>query len=95
MPKTLITLESAEAMMHFKPKTVVAKIAPRAAMWIGGDLDTLVPNEQSMTMYKNAGEPKNLLLLKNVEHHSLYSGKPFEQMLIASTDWFDAYLKKA
>jgi hypothetical protein len=96
--KSYLTLESAEAMMAFKPELVVGRIAPRASMWICASLDTLVPNEQSITMYENAQEPKNLLIIEaeaEDQHHALYSGKPFEQMMTASTDWFDAYLKKA
>jgi hypothetical protein len=94
--KNFLSLESGEAMMAFRPEAVVGQIAPRAAMWICASLDTLLPNEQSLTMYQNACEPKNLLIIKADavdQHHALYEGKPFEQMMKGSLDWFDDYLK--
>lgn len=93
--KSLLSLESAEALMDFKPVMVVDRISPRAAMWICAGLDTLLPIEQSIMMYEKAGEPKNLLIIENAEHHALYSGKFFEHVMVASVDWFDRYLKKS
>jgi dipeptidyl aminopeptidase/acylaminoacyl peptidase len=93
--KSLLSLESAEALMDFKPVNVVDRISPRAAMWICAGLDTLLPIEQSIMMYEKAGEPKDLLIIENAEHHALYSGEFFERVMSASVDWFDSYLKKS
>lgn len=92
-PKRLLSLESAEAMINFKPEQVVAKISPRAALWIYASADTLVPPDQSITMYENAREPKKLVALDNIEHHGLYEADAFKQVMTASTDWFDAHLR--
>jgi uncharacterized protein len=91
--KRLMSLESAEAMISFKPETVVAQISPRAAMWIYASADTLVPPDQSRTMYENAREPKKLMVLDNVEHHGLYEAEPFNRIMSATIDWFNTHLK--
>ena len=36
-------LESVDAMIHFKPESVVDRIVPRAALWIYPEDDTVVP----------------------------------------------------
>jgi hypothetical protein len=87
-----LTLESVEAMINFKPETVVAKIAPRAAMWVCARLDTLLPIEHSVTMFEKAGEPKKLHIIEGVEHHALYSEKPFKEMMDASIAWLKEQL---
>jgi len=93
--KSLLSLESAEALMDFKPVAVVDRISPRAAMWICAGLDTLLPIEHSIMMYEKAGEPKDLLIIENAEHHALYSGEFFERVMAASEDWFNCYLNKS
>ena len=88
-----LTLESVEAMINFKPQTVVAQIAPRAAMWVCARLDTLLPIEHYITMYELACEPKKLHIIEGVEHHALYSKEPFEETMKVSTEWFNQHLK--
>jgi hypothetical protein len=46
-----LTLESAEAMIQFRPETVVGGILPRAAMWIYTPGDTVVPSDESQSKY--------------------------------------------
>lgn len=90
--KWLMSLESAEAMMKFRPESVVANIAPRAAMWIYSGADTLVPPDQSHTMFENAREPKKEIVFNGMEHHGLYEAEGFKTVMSASTDWFNTYL---
>lgn len=89
--KLLISLESIESWLSFRPELIVDAISPRAAMWLCAGLDTLVPNEESISMYRKAGEPKKLVTLKE-EHHSLYHGKGFEDMMAATISWFNEHL---
>ena len=88
----LLTLESAEAIINFKPQAVAAQIAPRAAMWIVAGEDTLVPIGESESMYRSAGEPKKVVVLEGVTHHGLYHDAPFEDMMTESTAWFNEHL---
>ncbi len=93
--KNELTLASAAAMIDFKPETVVHKIAPRAAMWIYTTEDTVIPVEESQSMYRKAAEPKKLVALEGFKHYELYRGPGFESVMTHSTAWFDAYLKTA
>jgi len=92
--KNELSLESAEAMINFRPETVVDRISPRAAMWIYTVEDTVVPIEESQSMYQKAHEPKRLIAIKGFKHYELYHGKGFEQVMTHATDWFDIYLRK-
>jgi len=89
-----LSLESVEAMIHFKPESVVDRIAPRAALWIYPEEDTVVPIEESQSMYARAHEPRKIIALKKFKHYELYHGAGFKQVMSHSTEWFDRYLKK-
>jgi len=88
----LISLESVEALLQFKPETVVAGITPRAAMWIRAGNDALVPIEESQRMYDRAGEPKKLVTIEGKAHEELYFDDGFEMVMRHSTDWFNEHL---
>ena len=92
-PQRLLSLESAEAIINFRPEMVVDRISPRAAMWICAENDTLVPPEEPQSMFQKAGEPKKLATLNGENHHGLYTGNGFKKMMICATEWFDTYLK--
>ena len=91
--KMLLSLESAEAIGNYRPETMVDRISPRAAMWICAGNDTLLPIDESRSMYQKAKEPKNLVILEGLEHHALYHAPAFEQVMTHATEWFDTYLK--
>ena len=89
-----VSLESAETMLGYRPESVVGRISPRAAMWIGAKGDTLVPNGESQSMYDRAGEPKQLLLLEGVSHHGLYVGAGCDMVMANALPWFKAHLQR-
>ena len=89
----LISVESVQAMIQYRPETMVHRISPRAAMWICMAGDPLVPTEESESMFARAGEPKKLVVLEARRHHDLYHGAGFERMMGHSTAWFDEHLK--
>ena len=90
--KNELTLASARAMMNFKPEMVVQHIAPRAAMWIYTIEDTVIPIEESQSMYQKADEPKKLIALEKYKHYELYQGNGFKSVMTHSTEWFNAHL---
>jgi len=92
-PMMSLSLESAEAMGSFRPETVVDRISPGAALWICAGNDTLLPIDESRSMYEKAKEPKKLVIMEEAEHHALYHTPAFEQVMIHTTEWFDTYLK--
>jgi hypothetical protein len=88
---TQITLESAEAVMAFKPEEVVASISPRAAMWVHATRDALVPVAESQAMYRRAAEPRALALV-DCGHWEVYRGEPFEQVVAHALSWYRRWL---
>ena len=87
-----ITLASGEALIAYRPESVVAQIAPRAIMWLHGDADERVSMEESMSMYKKAGDPKKLVILPGLGHSDIIAGPGLEQSLPHIKEWFATYL---
>jgi fermentation-respiration switch protein FrsA (DUF1100 family) len=50
------------------PKDVIALIAPRSVLIVGGGLDTLVPPFMARQLYCAAGEPKELWIAERAHH---------------------------
>jgi uncharacterized protein len=87
-----ITLASGEALIAYQPESVVAQVAPRAILWLHGDADERVSMEESMAMYKKAGDPKKLVILPGLGHSDIISGPGLEQSLPHIKEWFATYL---
>jgi fermentation-respiration switch protein FrsA (DUF1100 family) len=87
-----ITLASGEALIAYRPESVVQQISPRAIMWLHGDADERVSMEESMSMYKKAGEPKKLVILPGLSHSDIISGPGLEQSLPQIREWFAEHL---
>jgi hypothetical protein len=87
-----ITLASGEALIAYKPESVVHQIAPRAIMWLHGDADERVSMEESLSMYQKAREPKKLVLLSGLGHSDLIAGPGLEQSFPPIKAWFAEHL---
>jgi fermentation-respiration switch protein FrsA (DUF1100 family) len=61
-----------------RPIDDVIQIHPRAILFIHGELDDLVPVENSLRLYQTALEPKELYLIPHAEHGGLYEADPEE-----------------
>jgi pimeloyl-ACP methyl ester carboxylesterase len=90
---TQVTLDTAEAIIAFKPEAVVARIAPRASLFIGVEEDRLVPTRETLALYENAREPKAIHLFPAIGHHAVYYVENLPKLLGLGLDWFDRYLK--
>jgi dienelactone hydrolase len=89
---TEITLESVDAVVDFKPETVVDRIAPRPILWIHAGEDVLVPADESRRMYERAREPKKLVILEGLGHWDVYRDVGFEQVVQATLAWYREWL---
>jgi uncharacterized protein len=88
-------LETADAMLEFKPERLVHKIAPRAAMFIHMGNDITVPPEESISMYEHAGEPKRVVILEGREHYEAFKfagSQGFAEVMDAALSWYSKYL---
>ena len=88
-----ITLETADAIMAFKPEEVVHLIAPRPCLFVGVEEDTLVPTEEILSLHAKAGAPKQLHLFPAIGHHAIYYGEELPKLLGMGRDFFESSLK--
>ena len=60
--------ETAQSMFDFRAEEVVGKIAPRPLLLIHSANNSVTPTEQSIEMFKRAGQPAELHLFSGVDH---------------------------
>ncbi|MGH3666225.1 MAG: alpha/beta hydrolase [Egibacteraceae bacterium] len=65
---TGVTLESADALLRFRPELVADRIAPRPLLLIHGADNRLYPPEESEQLHRRAGGHGELVLLKGRGH---------------------------
>lgn len=65
---TPVSLESAEAMLRFRPELVVDRISPRPLLLLHGGENMLHRPEESERLFAHAGEPKELAVYKGKGH---------------------------
>jgi uncharacterized protein len=87
-----VPLRCAEAIMEFAPEEYVARIAPRAILFISTEGDAVTPEDQTFRLYELAGQPKKLILQKETSHYKAYDDY-FDQVTPQIVDWYNRYLK--
>jgi uncharacterized protein len=87
-----IPLEFIDDTLSFHPEWVVDKIAPRPLMLITTDNDRLVPPEESAELFRRAGEPKRLVVLRGFGHYEVYAGDCFRQVMDHTLGWYRQHL---
>jgi hypothetical protein len=87
-----IPLEYVDETMQFAPEWVVDRIAPRPVLFITTDDDRLVPAQESIELYRRAGEPKKLVVLEGYGHYEVYVEPAFSAVMQATVAWYRQYL---
>ncbi len=87
-----VPLEYVDETLSFNPEWVVDKIAPRAVLFITTDDDRLVPPDQSIAMYEQAGEPRKLVTLANYGHYEVYAEPAFSEVMREALAWFGRFV---
>lgn len=77
--------ETAQSMFDFTADDVVGDIAPRPLLLLHSSLDTVTPTEQSIEMFKRAGQPTDLHLTADT-HHFMFAEDNVRVASILS-DW--------
>jgi len=90
----LVPLRCAEAIMEFSPEDWVARISPRAILFISTEGDAVTPEDQTFRLFEKAGEPKKLILQKETSHYRAYDDY-FDQVTPQIVDWYDRHLTYA
>jgi pimeloyl-ACP methyl ester carboxylesterase len=60
--------ETAQSMFDFRAEDVVGAIAPRPLLLIHSASDSVTPTEQSIEMFRRAGQPSELHLFSGLDH---------------------------
>jgi hypothetical protein len=60
--------ETAQSMFDFRAEDVVDRIAPRPLLLIHSASDSVTPTEQSIEMFRRAGQPSELHLFSGLDH---------------------------
>jgi uncharacterized protein len=81
--------ETAQSMFDFRAEDVVGKIAPRPLLLIHSANDSVTPTEQSIAMFKHAGQPAELHLFSGLDHF-LFNENSVRVWNVLR-HWLDAY----
>jgi pimeloyl-ACP methyl ester carboxylesterase len=81
--------ETAQSMFDFRAEEVVGKIAPRPLLLIHAANDSVTPTEQSIELFRHAGQPTELHLFSGVDHF-LFSENSVRVWGVLR-HWLDAY----
>ena len=90
--RCLLSWQTWEKTLEYRPLDVVDKITPRALLLIAAEHDTVCPPAGYQKLYECAGEPKKLIILP-ISHYEIYVGHWFEESATHAVQWFDTYLK--
>ena len=89
--RCVMSWETLEKTMEFKPIDVVDRISPRPLLLIGARDDDTCPIEGYEKLYERAREPKKLVVLP-ITHYEIYAGKWLEESSRLAIDWFTRFL---
>lgn len=93
-PRPQLRLESAEAILEFKPEDLVERVSPCPLLMIIAAEDTRVPPEVSLPTFERAREPKTLTILDGVEHHAVYELPTRAELIAILLPWLNEHLNK-
>jgi pimeloyl-ACP methyl ester carboxylesterase len=65
---TMFPAETVQSMFDFRAEDVIASIAPRPVLLLHSATDSVTPSEQSIEMFKRAGQPTELHLFSDADH---------------------------
>jgi hypothetical protein len=81
--------ETAQSMFDFRADEVVGQIAPRPLLLIHAANESVTPTEQSIEMFKRAGQPAELHLFSEVDHFLF--GEDNARVWGVMRDWLSKY----
>ena len=85
--------ETAQSMFDFRAEEVVANIAPRPLLLIHAAEDSVTPTEQSIELFKRAGQPAELHLFSGLDHFVFNENSARVWNVLRG--WLDAYFPAA
>lgn len=95
--KCQLPLETAEKVINYKPDELVHKISPRPLLLLHKQKDTVVPLEESLSLFEKAREPKKLVIVPVSgvgSHYEFYKGQALEAWMRVVVGWFQEHLSQ-
>lgn len=86
------SLATAEKLLEFTPADVVARIAPRAILFIAAELDAVTPADDVVDMYERAGEPKKLWVIPGAGHYDVYKQELRHKIFDMAVAWMAEHM---
>jgi dienelactone hydrolase len=83
------TAETAQSMYDFRADDVIGKAAGRPILLLHSSVDSVTPTEQSIEMFKRAGQPCDLHLFAETDHFMFAESNTRVRSVIY--DWLDKY----
>jgi uncharacterized protein len=90
--RCLLSWETWEKTIEYKPIELVHRIAPRGLMLIAARDDNICPLKGYEKLYEAAGDPKKLVVFP-ITHYEIYAGQWFKESAGQAMAWFDQFLK--
>ena len=81
--------ETAQSMYDFRADDVVGRIAPRPLLLLHSSVDSVTPTEQSIELFKRAGQPADLHLFGETDHFMFAESNTRVRTVIL--DWLASY----
>jgi len=81
--------ETAQSMFDFKAEEVVHQMAPRPLLLLHSSVDSVTPTEQSIEIFKRAGQPCDLHLFAETDHFMFAETNVRVRSVLF--DWLDRY----
>ncbi len=81
--------ETAQSMFDFRAEDVVANISPRPLLLLHSAEDSVTPTEQSIELFRRAGQPTDLHLFAETDHFMFAEGNERVRGVIAR--WLAKY----
>lgn len=91
-----VTLESAEALLRFRPEATVHRLAPRPLLIVHSAENALHSPDESRSLFECASEPKQIVLLEGMGHTEwMFDEHPvFRSLIEIIRPFLDASLKE-
>jgi dipeptidyl aminopeptidase/acylaminoacyl peptidase len=87
------TADTAQGMMEFNAEDVIGNIAPRPVLLLHSSVDSVTPTEQSVEMFKRAGQPTDLHLTADTDHFMMAESNT--RVINIIRDWLAKYFPAA
>ena len=81
--------ETAQSMFDFRAEDVIANVAPRPVLLLHSAEDSVTPTEQSIELFRRAGQPADLHLFAETDHFMFAEGN--ERVHTVIVDWLAKY----